>query len=101
MFFDRCEIHIQALVVCSNGKCSIFNPHLRKVISKDVLKKPQEIRTKNIENTSTSRKHNKTNWYLGQTFSETNRNFVRYIQTKIIFFQDDPIFLLEFFGAFW
>ena len=32
-FFDRYEIHIQALVLFSNGKLIIFNPHLRKTIS--------------------------------------------------------------------
>ena len=36
MFFDTYEIHIQALVVFSDGKCSIFNPHLRKNILRNI-----------------------------------------------------------------
>ena len=32
MFFDRNEIHIQALVVFSNGNVAFVNPHLRKSI---------------------------------------------------------------------
>ena len=93
MFFERNEIHIQVGVLFSNGKCSIFNPHLRKIIFKIYIQKI----TRQIEKIE---KHNRTIWYLGHTDFENFRNFVRSILTKIIFVQDDSIIFLYFLKHF-
>ena len=61
MFFDRNEIHIQALVVFSNGKCSIFNPHLRKIIFKIYTQKTQENPTNKQQKTRNNRKQHRQN----------------------------------------
>ena len=36
MLFDRYEIHIQASVHFINGKLIIFNPHLHKIILRNI-----------------------------------------------------------------
>ena len=43
----------------------------------------------------------KKTWYPGHTFSRNRRRFLCPIFTKIIFFQDVPIYFLIFFEVFW
>ena len=94
MFFDRYEIHIQALVGFIHGKLIIFNPPLRKNIFKICT---QQITRKSEQ----KRETNRTIWYPGHTDFGNFRNFESPILTNIIFSKDDSIFVLVFCEAFW
>ena len=95
MFFDRNEIHIQALVVFSNGTLIIFNPHLGKNIFKiyiQKIKRKPEQQSKNKY-----RKNLVPRTYRFRFFSNFSESHI----DKNNIFQDAPIICLVFFEAFW
>ena len=89
MFFDRNEIHIQVGVLFNNGKCIIFN-------SSSPQNYFQNIYSKNIYKKSNFKKN------VGLPFENfENFEILILIFTKIIFFQDVPIYFLIFFEVSW
>ena len=87
MIFDRNEIRIQALVVFSNGKLIICNPHLRKIIFKYLFTNHKKSETK-IETHRTT--------LVPRTYRFRKKRFLMSRLTKIIFVQDDSILFLVF-----